>query len=111
MSSKIEEQFNGWETALEPENFDFLSILRFRQVKNDFSLNKVAEHAAIFKFVSYVEETTINETWKKAASVLLDAGLLKATVRLRIGSVMDTSGGVHLKYGDKVPRTNSFAAV
>ncbi|CAG8593445.1 9041_t:CDS:2 [Ambispora leptoticha] len=70
-------QFKGWETALDPENFTLLSILKFRQTRDDFSFNKSVEHTLISKFVSYVAETA-DKKWGKVASALNnDGGIFK----------------------------------
>ncbi|RUP03058.1 hypothetical protein BC936DRAFT_140606 [Jimgerdemannia flammicorona] len=69
LPSKIQQQFEGWEVDLDPENFNLLSLLKFRQSKGDFSFKKSVEHTLISKFVSYVEGSA-DEKWRKAASLL-----------------------------------------
>ncbi|CAI2195006.1 17355_t:CDS:2, partial [Funneliformis geosporum] len=59
----------GWKTALEPENFNLISILKFRRTKDDFSLNKSVEHTRISKFVSQVANTE-ERKWSEVASDL-----------------------------------------
>ncbi|CAG8594142.1 46108_t:CDS:10 [Gigaspora margarita] len=54
--------------ALDPENFNLLSILKFRRTKDNFTLNKSVEHTLISKFISYV--ATTNGKWGKVASAL-----------------------------------------
>ncbi|CAG8520122.1 9050_t:CDS:2, partial [Paraglomus brasilianum] len=70
-------KFRGWEVALDSDDFTLPSILKFRRTKKDFSSNKQVEHTAIAKFVSYVEETAVDEKWRKAASVFNKSGELK----------------------------------
>src|SRR5262249_19646874 len=74
----FQRQFDGWEVQLDPEDFNLLSILKFRKKKDDFTFNKKVEHAEITKFVSYVRRTATDERWKRSAS-LLDCGALKVT--------------------------------
>ncbi|CAG8608566.1 3683_t:CDS:10, partial [Ambispora gerdemannii] len=68
--------FDGWETVLNPDKFNLISIIKFRRVKDDFTYNKSAEHTEISKFVSYIAETATGEKWKKAASALHKYGML-----------------------------------
>ncbi|CAG8833995.1 8204_t:CDS:2, partial [Gigaspora margarita] len=63
--------------ALSPDQFNLVSILKFRRMKDDFTYNKSAEHTEISKFVLYVAETSADENWKKAASALNKDGMLK----------------------------------
>ncbi|CAG8681964.1 385_t:CDS:2, partial [Funneliformis mosseae] len=70
-------QFEGWEFALSPGQFNLISILKFRRTKDDFTYDKCAEHTEISKFVSYVAETTTDENWKKVASALSEDGCSK----------------------------------
>ncbi|KAF0443007.1 hypothetical protein F8M41_003606 [Gigaspora margarita] len=70
-------QFQGWEVALSPDQFNLVSILKFRHIKDDFMYNKSAEHTEISKFVLYIAETSADENWKKAASALNKDGMLK----------------------------------
>ncbi|CAB4487463.1 unnamed protein product [Rhizophagus irregularis] len=58
--------FEDWETALEPKNFNLISILKFRRKKEDFSFNKSVEHTNISKFISNV--ATMDEKWRNVAS-------------------------------------------
>ena len=66
-NSKKNTNFEGWETALDPENFNLVSILRFRHTKEDFSFNKSVEHTNISKFGSNIA-TMGEEKWRKVAS-------------------------------------------
>jgi len=65
----INVSFEGWKTSLEPENFNLISILKFRRTKDDFSFNKSVEHTHISKFVSHVA-TTEERKWREVASAL-----------------------------------------
>ncbi|CAG8593136.1 1140_t:CDS:10 [Diversispora eburnea] len=67
-NEKDKDKFESWETALNPERFNLLSILNFRRTKDDFTFNKCVEHTLISKFVSHVAIT--NRKWGKVASAL-----------------------------------------
>ncbi|CAG8698341.1 14789_t:CDS:10 [Funneliformis caledonium] len=80
MSTIEMKKFEGWEMALDPDTFSFLSILNFRKTKLDFTCNKRVEHSMIFKFVIWIAEGTTDKKWKKATSVLNEE-VLKATTK------------------------------
>ncbi|CAG8696059.1 16169_t:CDS:10, partial [Funneliformis caledonium] len=79
-SDFFEKKFEGYETALDPDNLSLLSNLKFRRTKKDFS-DKHCEHFTISKFVPYVAKITTDEKWKKATSDLSD-GTLKASLSI-----------------------------
>ncbi|RHZ60195.1 hypothetical protein Glove_357g42 [Diversispora epigaea] len=58
--------FDGWQTALDPENFTLLSLLEFRRTKGDFTYDSCKEHFAISKFLEKIESDT-NQRWAAAA--------------------------------------------
>ncbi|CAG8632221.1 2453_t:CDS:2, partial [Paraglomus occultum] len=49
--------FDGWETALDPKNISLLSILKFRQTKDDFIYDAHEENFAISKFLTDIAQT------------------------------------------------------
>ncbi|CAG8457904.1 9048_t:CDS:10 [Cetraspora pellucida] len=70
-------QFEGWEFALSPDQFNLVSILKFRRMKDDFTYKKSVEHAEIFKFVLYIAETATDKKWKEVASALKGNEMIK----------------------------------
>ncbi|CAG8774434.1 26705_t:CDS:2, partial [Dentiscutata erythropus] len=70
-------QFEGWEFALSPDQFNLVSILKFRRMKDDFTYKKSVEHAEIFKFVLYIAETATDKKWKEVASALKENEMIK----------------------------------
>ncbi|CAG8548214.1 20055_t:CDS:2 [Dentiscutata erythropus] len=72
-------QFEGWEFALSPEQFNLVSILKFRRMKYDFTYKKSVEHTEIFKFVSYIAETATDKKWKEVTLALKENEMIKAS--------------------------------
>ncbi|CAG8639273.1 46258_t:CDS:2 [Gigaspora margarita] len=70
-------QFEGWEFALSPDQFNLVSILKFRHMKDDFTYKKSVEHAEIFKLVSYIAEIATDKKWKEVASALKENEMIK----------------------------------
>ena len=76
---------------MDPDTLSLLSILNFRRTKFDFTYDKQTEHSMIFKFVSWVAESTTNKKWENATSVLRN-GLLKASIYFILSLIFECKG-------------------
>ncbi|CAG8572782.1 24457_t:CDS:2 [Cetraspora pellucida] len=59
--------FDGWQTALKPENLTLLPLLSFRRTKDDFTYDSCKEHFAISKFLENLNFDTTDQQWVIAA--------------------------------------------
>jgi hypothetical protein len=81
MSSVAAQQllsFDNWETALDPKDLSLLSILKFRQTKDDFTYDIHGENFAISKFLTDIAQISTDTDWVSAANHVI----VKASMNL-----------------------------